>query len=178
MVVLWLVAAVVRADSQSSQAESVARQQEAVTRQRESVSRQSIPKQLQSVRRQMESAGTLRLPPGMGAVRQLPPCDAISSEEISSLAREAAEKEGLTPDLLRAVIGKESAFRPCAVSPKGAMGLMQLMPDTARRLGVTNPFDPRQNVAAGSKFLRTLLDRYGEAAAHDVFANAHSMDMA
>jgi soluble lytic murein transglycosylase-like protein len=93
---------------------------------------------------------------------EAPDCPALPQSEIAELARESAEKEGLTPDLLHAIIGKESSFRPCAVSPKGAVGLMQLMPATSQQLGVTDPFDPKQNVAAGSKLLRSLLNRYGE----------------
>jgi soluble lytic murein transglycosylase-like protein len=58
------------------------------------------------------------------------------------------------------VIRKESAFYPCAVSPKGALGLMQLMPATAEMLGVTDPFDPKQNVDAGAKFLKQLIEKY------------------
>ena len=59
------------------------------------------------------------------------------------------------------MIGAESGFRPGAVSPVGAMGLMQLMPGTARGLGVTDPFDPRQNVMAGSEYLRMQWTRFG-----------------
>jgi soluble lytic murein transglycosylase-like protein len=61
---------------------------------------------------------------------------------------------------VKAVIQIESAFNPAAVSPKGAMGLMQLMPATAQSFGVGNPFDPQQNVRAGVAYLRQLLDRY------------------
>jgi soluble lytic murein transglycosylase-like protein len=74
---------------------------------------------------------------------------------------EASQKNALTPDLLRAVIQRESAGRPCAVSSAGAMGLMQIMPQTAQYLGLMEPFDPAQNLAAGSRYLRELLDRYG-----------------
>ena len=62
--------------------------------------------------------------------------------------------------LLRAVIGQESAFHPCAVSSKGAQGLMQLMPEVASRLGVKDIFDPKQNVEAGAQYLKELLDKY------------------
>jgi len=89
------------------------------------------------------------------------PCDPLPPEVWSPLVRAASQREGLAVDLLTAVIRQESAFRPCAVSPKGAMGLMQLMPATAQLLGVKDPFDPKENVDAGAKFLKMLLSRYG-----------------
>ena len=73
---------------------------------------------------------------------------------------EHARREQVAADLVRAVIQVESAFNPVAVSPKGAMGLMQLMPATARELGVRNPFDPDQNIRGGVAYLRRLLDRF------------------
>lgn len=73
---------------------------------------------------------------------------------------EHARRERVAADLVRAVIQVESAFNPVAVSPKGAMGLMQLMPATAVELGVANPFDPDQNIRGGVQYLRRLLDRY------------------
>lgn len=74
---------------------------------------------------------------------------------------EHAKLNGVRPDLVRAVIQVESAFNPYARSPKGALGLMQLMPATARELGVANPFNAVENVRGGVVYLRRLLDRYG-----------------
>jgi soluble lytic murein transglycosylase-like protein len=76
------------------------------------------------------------------------------------LIRQHATLRGIRADLVRAVIQVESAFNPRAVSPKGAMGLMQLMPATAARFGVIDPFNPSENIRAGVTYLRQLLDRY------------------
>lgn len=82
------------------------------------------------------------------------------SRAYDQLIREAAKKYGLNPVLIKSVIRMESGFDPAAVSRVGAMGLMQLMPDVAKDLGVNNPFDPRENIMAGSRLLRHLLDRH------------------
>lgn len=79
---------------------------------------------------------------------------------LESLAFRVAEKHGVDPALVLAVIAVESAFQPAAVSPKGARGLMQLMPATARDLGVSDAFDPEQNLDGGVRHLRELLGRY------------------
>ena len=79
---------------------------------------------------------------------------------VSGLIEEHATLNTVSVDLVRAVIQAESAFNPRAVSPKGALGLMQLMPATAAEFGVTDAFNPEQNVRAGVKYLKQLLDTY------------------
>jgi soluble lytic murein transglycosylase-like protein len=74
----------------------------------------------------------------------------------------SAEEASLDPALVAAVAAVESGFNPRAVSPAGAVGVMQLMPGTAAELGVSDPFDPAQNVRAGARYLRNLLDRFGK----------------
>lgn len=83
-----------------------------------------------------------------------------SSTEIDSIIQEAAVKYNLPVNLIKSVIKQESNFNPNAVSGAGASGLMQLMPATAKGLGVTNVFDPRDNIMGGSKYLRQMLDKY------------------
>lgn len=82
------------------------------------------------------------------------------ASRYETLVRQYAERESLRPDLVRAVIQVESGFNPRAVSPKGAMGLMQLMPQTARQLGVIDAYDPEQNIRGGTRYLRQLLTKY------------------
>ncbi len=80
--------------------------------------------------------------------------------QYENLISEHARLNGVRSDLVRAVMQVESAFNPNAISPKGAMGLMQLMPATMRQYGVRNAFNPAENVRAGVAYLRDLLDRY------------------
>jgi soluble lytic murein transglycosylase-like protein len=79
-----------------------------------------------------------------------------------SIIEKAATAASVEPNLLRAVIVVESGFNSRAVSKRGAMGLMQLMPATATRFGVSNPYDPLQNVHAGARYLKFLIDRFGQ----------------
>ena len=82
------------------------------------------------------------------------------SHEFHDIIVSYARRYGLDPSLVKGVIHAESAFNVRAVSPKGAQGLMQLMPDTARLLGVRNPFQPQQNIAGGTLYLSQLVTRY------------------
>src|SRR5690349_1795495 len=103
------------------------------------------------------SAGTYRSGPSRYSARPY----FVSSEQVNTAIEEAAARHDVDPNLVRAVVKVESNFNAHAVSSKGAMGLMQLMPSTARELNVSNPFDPQQNVDAGVRHLRHLLDSYG-----------------
>ncbi|PWU05711.1 MAG: lytic transglycosylase [Terriglobia bacterium] len=106
-----------------------------------------------------------------------PPMNAPNPGELTTppatspqqLADAAAEKYGLPRSLVRSVMKTESAFRPQAVSPKGAIGLMQLMPATAQTLGA-DPHDPAQNVDAGTRYLRELLEKYAGGLRHALAA--------
>jgi soluble lytic murein transglycosylase-like protein len=157
-----------RAAVAARQAAAVAKQEASIARQRLALQRQSEP----------GSAGTGETfftapwprPPLWNAEPVAPAapiarfsfdCPPLAAAEVDGLVGMAADREGLSPGLLRAVIRRESGFRPCAVSSKGAQGLMQLMPATSAWLGVRNPFDPVQNIEAGSRFLKSLLERYG-----------------
>src|SRR3977135_327221 len=82
--------------------------------------------------------------------------------QYDSIIENAALSAAVEPNLLRAVIVVESGFNSRAVSKRGAVGLMQLMPATGARFGVSNPFDPRENVHAGARYLKFLMARFGQ----------------
>ncbi len=84
-----------------------------------------------------------------------------SPSDLRALTQAAAVRHGLDPALVLAVVAVESGFEPGALSPKGAQGLMQLMPGTANALGVDDPFDPAQNLDGGTRHLGALVARYG-----------------
>jgi len=133
---LWAMAAWGQAETAiQSQMHSVARQREAVERQRGA----AVP---------------------MAQTAPAGDCDTLDEAEASAMVESAAKAQKVPAKLVRAVIEQESGFKPCAVSKKGAKGLMQLMPSTAEQFSVAEPFDPEANVAAGTKYLRQLLDKY------------------
>jgi soluble lytic murein transglycosylase-like protein len=82
--------------------------------------------------------------------------------QFDAIIEHAAASSAVEPNLLRAVIVVESGFNSRAVSKRGAVGLMQLMPATASRYGVSNPFDARQNIHGGARYLKFLIDRFGQ----------------
>ncbi len=108
------------------------------------------------------------------AVRDRPPAESVIADTpsanhdgdilrrgaISDIVRNYATRNRIPPALVNAVIEVESSFNPRAVSPRGAMGLMQLMPDVAASLGVEDPFEPEENIRGGVALLRRLLDKY------------------
>ena len=84
------------------------------------------------------------------------------SVDLDAIFEAAGLRYNISPNLLKAVARVESNFRPDATSRSGAMGIMQLMPGTARGLGVTDAYDPEQNIMGGAKFLRQMLDQFGD----------------
>lgn len=158
MTVTWWLALLLMQDAQSQAERIRAAMAESLAKQRMSVERQAA-----SVRAAMGSlAGSQTMPDSW--VRLRPPldadCSAVPQTELARMIDAAADKQGIDSGVIREVARQESGFYPCAISPKGAQGLMQLMPATQLQLQVSNPFDAKQSIDAGSKLLRGLLDRY------------------
>jgi soluble lytic murein transglycosylase-like protein len=151
-----------RAAREKQQA-AMARQREAIRKQAESVGAWLVPDRDGETSVRVDPPDSVKpaklastaAPPG-----PKPPCDPIGEAVVAPIIEGAAKAQNVQPKLLHAVIDQESRFHPCAVSSKGAKGLMQLMPDTAAELGVIDPFDPKENVEAGARYLRQLLDKY------------------
>jgi len=159
------------ADSKQTGQQPVAGQQ-AVGGQQQSVAamQASLAAQRASIARQVgdrssESFFLLGPPSQSGLVPVMAPegdCEPLPAAQLDSLIEGAARQQNLQPALLRSMVKQESGARPCAVSPKGAMGLMQLMPATAAQLGVKDPFNPQENLNAGALFFKQLLTIYDD----------------
>ena len=104
------------------------------------------------------SSNAVLPPPGFSA--QQSSATSVIDQRLDRIVRDAAARHDVDPALVKAVISTESGWNPHAVSRKGAVGLMQLIPGTAQRFGVNNSFDPAQNVEGGTTYLKALLDRY------------------
>ena len=171
----FLIAAPVWAQSTPTPDDAAARQRGA-----SAAMQDSLAKQRAAIQKQLGSTGTatffflprasslggvtrsvtggVMVPIGMPIASE---CDPLPAPEVDSLVGETAQRDGLNADLLRSVMKQESAFRPCAVSSQGAMGLMQLMPATAEQFGIADPFDAASNLDGGARFLKQLLNKYG-----------------
>jgi soluble lytic murein transglycosylase-like protein len=134
----------------------------------------SFERQRLSVERQMQGIRESFPPPFGGQAAPMvassasapgppPPadCPPVTAAAMRPIIDREATKQKVDAGLVRAVVEAESAYSPCAVSPVGAMGLMQLMPATAESLQVTDPYDPNQNITAGTQYLKQMLERYG-----------------
>lgn len=125
--------------------------------------RASVLKQITAITGKSTAPGSFFTVPWVDGIasRPLPPpCDPMATAELEQLIEQNSKQQGVTSDLIRAVINQESGRRPCAVSSKGAQGLMQLMPATADELGVEDPFNAKQNVEGGTRLLKQLLAKY------------------
>jgi soluble lytic murein transglycosylase-like protein len=155
--------------AENAQADAVRSAMDAAIR----MQRASIVRQAQSVAVQAEIAVPVNRadsgesfflipwPKPVGMPAATADCDPLPRGQVDRLATDAARNEDVSVDLVRSVMEQESGFRPCAVSARGAQGLMQLMPATAADLRVSDPFDPQQNVTAGARYLKQLLEKYG-----------------
>jgi soluble lytic murein transglycosylase-like protein len=139
------------ADPAAALREAIAKQRAAMDIQRETARKQ---------------ADLLRLPPlahTLSPSAEIPvqwDCDPIPDDTVNPMIEGAAKANNIQPDLVRSIIRQESQFHPCAVSDKGAEGLMQLMPATSHEFAVSDAFDPKQSIEAGVKYLKQLLDKY------------------
>jgi soluble lytic murein transglycosylase-like protein len=168
---LALLAGPVWAQSAQTPEDALAKQRSAAAAMQDSLAKQKAAIEKQTGRAESGSFFVLPRAASLGAVTGAvaasnampsgPACDPLPAPEVDSLVGETAERDGLSADLLRGVMKQESGFRPCAVSSKGAMGLMQLMPATAEQFGIQDPFDAASNLDAGARFLKQLLNKYG-----------------
>ncbi len=121
---------------------------------------ESMNQSLGSVRESLASKSAFSGTPPIQGLTTLNQPNRKAPQEIDAIISRASDHYGVPQKLIQAVIKQESNFNPDAVSPAGASGLMQLMPSTARGLGVNSIFDPEENVFAGTKYLKQMLDKY------------------
>lgn len=170
---LWSVVWAQGAGTETAAPTTLELQRQAVEKQRESVRRQVQQKSVSSgffIVEWQSPAAEPRFEDPDGDGKASPPkvdgpkpeCPPLTPAEKDKLLKEKSAKHAVDEGLLRAVVEQESGFRACATSHKGAMGLMQLMPATAATFRVEDPYDPAQNMEAGTRYLRQLLDQYGD----------------
>src|ERR1044071_9093754 len=122
--------------------------------------RASVALQMEYIRKQAGAMPVAAMPVAAATAASDRDCDPLPIEKIAPMIESAAGAQGLQPSLLRAVIEQEAGFRPCAVSRKGAQGLMQLMPGTAEDLAVRDASDPKENIEAGARYLKQWMENY------------------
>ncbi len=154
MKLIWLFVPAALAAQSPDMETSIARQRASISRQSEAVRRQAG-----IVSAGLSAFFVLHSEPANETATS-GDCAALTEFQLRPLLSSASATHGVHTDLLRAVIQQESAFRPCAVSSKGAQGLMQLMPATAAQFGVSDPFNPAESINAGAKLLSQLMKRY------------------
>src|SRR5262249_1511191 len=110
--------------------------------------------------RKLDDGAVTYVVPETAGIRTTTPDLTPRHDDFEPLIREHATRQALRPELARSALQVQAGYSPRARSPKGAMGLMQLMPATARELGVADPYDPAENIRGGCTYLRQLLDRF------------------
>ncbi len=160
MVVLMASAALAQQPPRDALAKAISQQRVSAARQRESIVKQAETLGVRLPPGAAESPPVVETSTAASAPAVAPSCDPIPDATAAPLIESAAKQQDLEPRLLRAIIEQESGFRPCAISSKGAKGLMQLMPETAQDLGVLDSFDPGQSIEAGAKYFRQLMTKY------------------
>lgn len=145
--------------ARTRQLQSIELQQQSVERQRNVIRQEGGVRSTPRYVPRPEQASTFQLS-GAPAAPFEPQCAPVPSMVLEGVIQQAAKAYSVAPNLIQAVIRQESAGYPCAVSATGAMGLMQLMPDTATEMGASEPFDVQQNVKAGTRYLSELIQRY------------------
>ena len=141
----------INSSSQSSAIRRAAELELMVEKRTQSISQTEAPKSFSEV---------MKVTPPKEFKYQVQTPSNVTKTEIQRLVESSCEKHGVDPKLIMAVIQQESGFNQNAISKTGAQGLMQLMPATAKSLGITNAFNPEQNIEGGVKYLKGLLDRF------------------